>query len=116
MAQRASLRDHASLAVEKRRSNRTVYIPPGRVLSSLEGPSPPGWMAQSAVVRWETRLTFGKGVIEADSSMPKAFRTLLRAPDRDLAERCAGGRMRGLSQPCGPDLLGSARPFYPPQR
>jgi hypothetical protein len=26
MAQRASLRDHASLAVEKRRSNRTVYI------------------------------------------------------------------------------------------
>jgi len=26
MAQRASLRDHTSLAVEKRRSNRTVYI------------------------------------------------------------------------------------------
>jgi len=28
MAQRASLRDHTSLAVEKRRSNRTVYILP----------------------------------------------------------------------------------------
>jgi hypothetical protein len=26
MAQRASLRDQTSLAVEKRRSNRTVYI------------------------------------------------------------------------------------------
>src|SRR5450759_3482579 len=32
-----------------------------------------GWMAQSAVVRRETRLTFGKGVIEADSSGPRAF-------------------------------------------
>ena len=30
MAQRASLRDHTSLAVEKRRSNRTVYILRGR--------------------------------------------------------------------------------------
>jgi hypothetical protein len=74
------------------------------------------WMAQSAVVRWETRLTFGKGVIEADSSMPRAFRTLLRAPDLDLAERCAGGRMRGRRQPCGPELLDSARAFYPSQR
>jgi len=26
MAQRASLRDHTPLSVEKRRSNRTVYI------------------------------------------------------------------------------------------
>jgi hypothetical protein len=30
MAQRASLRDHTSLAVEKRRSNRTVYLLRGR--------------------------------------------------------------------------------------
>jgi len=28
MAQRASLRDHTQLTVEKRRSNRTVYVLP----------------------------------------------------------------------------------------
>jgi hypothetical protein len=31
MAQRASLRDQTSLAIEKRRSNRTVYIVRGGV-------------------------------------------------------------------------------------
>jgi len=36
MAQRASLRDQTSLAVEKRRSNRTVYILRMWCLSSLE--------------------------------------------------------------------------------
>jgi len=51
MAQRASLRDHTSLAVEKRRSNRTVYILRGGYQGGLEPQPPRGWMAQSAVVR-----------------------------------------------------------------
>jgi hypothetical protein len=41
MAQRASLRDHTSLAVEKRRSNRTVYILRKGVRAAQEGPRPP---------------------------------------------------------------------------
>jgi hypothetical protein len=56
MAQRASLRDLTSLTVEKRRSNRTVYVASERRAGSLEA----GWMAQSAVVVDYRELEVGR--------------------------------------------------------
>ena len=51
MAQGAVVRDQTPLGVEKRRSNRTVYVLRTCCSDSLEVRLGPGWMAPSAVVR-----------------------------------------------------------------
>jgi hypothetical protein len=51
MAQRASLRDQTPLAVEKRRSNRTVYLLRSGARAAWEPAQIPGSMAEGAVVR-----------------------------------------------------------------